>query len=239
MLDGRIKIREEVHGCVNCDKGKAEQSLWAGILPAYVPDYKLDSIAPEPEPVKVRAETRTARLQFRQDSYNILPGFKNNRAELDTVSNSIELVKKNTDVRIIGIYITGYASPEGSMAHNMALSENRAKALADYIRRYDAIAPEMLHVDWKGEDWEGFVRVLGDFPNLLKRDEVYEIIERYPDERDSASCNSRNSCRRPFTTGCSPRYTPRCAATSTASSTTCATLTSKRLAAWSMSVPTS
>ena len=44
-------------------------------------------------------------------------------------------------------------------------SENRAKALADYIRRYDAIAPEMLHVDWKGEDWEGFVRVLGDFPN--------------------------------------------------------------------------
>ena len=95
MLDGRIKIREEVHGCVNCDKGKAEQSLWAGILPAYVPDYKLDSIAPEPEPVKVRAETRTARLQFRQDSYNILPGFKNNRAELDTVSNSIELVKKN------------------------------------------------------------------------------------------------------------------------------------------------
>ena len=157
MLDGRIKIREEVHGCVNCDKGKAEQSLWAGILPAYVPDYKLDSIAPEPEPVKVRAETRTARLQFRQDSYNILPGFKNNRAELDTVSNSIELVKKNTDVRIIGIYITGYASPEGSMAHNMALSENRAKALADYIRRYDAIAPEMLHVDWKGEDWEGFV----------------------------------------------------------------------------------
>lgn len=32
------------------------------------------------------------------------------------------------------------------MAHNMALSENRAKALADYIRRYDAIAPEMLHV---------------------------------------------------------------------------------------------
>ena len=26
--------------------------------------------------------------------------------------------------------------------------------------------------------------MLGDFPNLLKRDEVYEIIERYPDERD-------------------------------------------------------
>ena len=178
MLDGRIKIREEVHGCVNCDKGKAEQSLWAGILPAYVPDYKLDSIAPEPEPVKVRAETRTARLQFRQDSYNILPGFKNNRAELDTVSNSIELVKKNTDVRIIGIYITGYASPEGSMAHNMALSENRAKALADYIRRYDAIAPEMLHVDWKGEDWEGFKELVSK-SNIKDKDLILQVLSMY------------------------------------------------------------
>ena len=66
----------------------------------------------------------------------------------------------------------------------MTLSENRAKALADYIRRHDAISPDMLHVDWKGEDWEGFVRVLGDYPNLLKRDEVYAVIERYPNERD-------------------------------------------------------
>ena len=182
MLDGRVEIREEVHGCTNCGEGKAEQGLWSGILPTFIPDYRLDSIARTravrsvPKPVPRGCSSGT-------DSYNILPGFKDNRAELDTVSNSIELVKKNTDVKIIGIYITGYASPEGSMAHNMTLSENRAKALADYIRRHDAISP-MLHVDWKGEDWEGFIRALGDFPNLLKRDEVYEIIERYPDERD-------------------------------------------------------
>ncbi|MEY8685901.1 DUF3868 domain-containing protein [Bacteroides sp. AN502(2024)] len=184
MLDGRVEIREEVHGCTNCGEGKSERDLWTGVLPAYVPDYKIDTIAPEPEPVKVRAETRTARLQFRQDSYKILPDFKNNRAELDTVSNSIELVKKNSDVKIIGIYITGYASPEGSEAHNMTLSENRAKALADYIRRHDAIAADILHVDWKGEDWEGFIHILGDCPELPKRDEVYELIERYPNRRD-------------------------------------------------------
>lgn len=184
MLDGRVEIREEVHGCTNCGEGKSEQDLLNGVLPTYIPDYRLHTIAPEPEPIKVRAETRTARLQFRQDSYKILPGLKDNRSELDTVSNSIDLVKKNTDVKIIGIYITGYASPEGSEAHNLTLSENRAKALADYIRRHDAISPDMLHVDWKGEDWEGLVRVLGNYPKLLKRDEIYEIIKRYPDKRD-------------------------------------------------------
>ena len=110
--------------------------------------------------MKVRAETRTARLQFRQDSYKIQPDFRNNRAELDTVSNSILLVKRNEDVKITGIYISGYASPEGSMAHNLTLSENRAKALAEYIRRHDDISPELIHVEWHGEDWDGFIRAL-------------------------------------------------------------------------------
>lgn len=192
MLDGRVEIREEVHGCINCNESKSEQELYNGIIPSFTPEYRTESIAPEPEPVKVRAETRTARLQFRQDSYNILPEYKNNRAELDTVSNSIELVKKNTDVSIIGIYVTGYASPEGSEAHNLKLSENRARALADYIRRHDSISADLLHVDWKGEDWEGFVRVLGDYPRLLKRDEVYEIIERYPDQRDYCELQLQN-----------------------------------------------
>lgn len=186
MLDGRIEMREHVSGCVNCEEGRMEQPIPEAekALAAFVPHYRLASIIPAPEPLKVRTEPRTARLQFRQDSYKILPEFKDNRTELDAVSNSVGLVKKNSDVKITGIYITGYASPEGSEAHNMTLSENRAKALADYIRCHDAISTDLLHVDWKGEDWKGFVRVLGDYPGLLKRDEVYEIIERYPNERD-------------------------------------------------------
>ena len=185
MLDGNIEIREEVHGCVNCGEGRAEQPLWAGVLPTYVPDYRLDSVAPEPEAVKVRAETRTARLQFRQDSYNIRPDYKNNRSELDTVSNSIQLVKDNKDVSITGIYITGYASPEGTVTHNLQLSEKRAQALADYICRHDKISVDMLHVDWKGEDWEGFRLALDGFPHLLKRDEVQRIIDECTGDRDA------------------------------------------------------
>ena len=184
MLDGRIEIREEVHGCVNCGEGEDERPLLPAVLPTYIPDYALDTIAPEPEPIKVRAETRTARLQFRQDSYKILPGFKNNRAELDTVSSSIALVKKNTDVTITGIYVTGYASPEGSVAYNLILSENRAKALVDYIRTHDGISEDMLHVTWKGEDWEGFEEMLGRIKSLMGLDQIKDLIAAYPDDRD-------------------------------------------------------
>lgn len=184
MLDGRVELREEVYGCVNCGSGESEEELMSGILPEFIPDYRLATIAPEPESVKVRAETRTARLQFRQDSYKIQPEFRNNRAELDTVSNSIQLVKRNDDVKITGIYISGYASPEGSMAHNLMLSENRAKALAEYIRRHDGISPEMLHVEWHGEDWDGFVRSLDNYRQLQGLDRIRELIAKYPDNYD-------------------------------------------------------
>ena len=81
--------------------------------------------------------------------------------------------------------------------------------------------------------------MLGDFPNLLKRDEVYEIIERYPDERDFCELQLQKLVPPTIYHRLLTEIYPALAATSTASSTTCATLTSKRLAAWSMSVPTS
>lgn len=238
MLDGHIELREEVHGCVNCGEGRSEESLPGSVLPEFIPDYRLDTVAPAPEPVKVRAETRTARLQFLRDSYKILPDLKNNRAELDTVSHSILLVKNNPDVTITGIYITGYASPEGTVAHNLRLSENRALALGDYISRQDQIDPELLHVTWKGEDWEGLRAALDRFPGLLKRDEVLRSSTNARATATHAKRSSSRSSPRPSTSGCSTRYTRCCAATNTASSTTSATSTSRRPAAWWTSAPT-
>lgn len=184
MLNGQVELREEVHGCVNCEKGDAEWRFPEVVLPEFVPAYRFRVIAPDPEPVKVRAETRTARLQFRQDSYRIRPDYKNNQAELDTVSHSIRLVQTNPDLVITGIYITGYASPEGTVAHNMRLSERRARALADYICQHEEIARDLLHVDWKGEDWEGLRVVLDKYPMLHKRDAVLRIMDRYTADRD-------------------------------------------------------
>ncbi len=184
MLDGRIELREEVHGCVNCAKGNSTQPMDGTVLPKYIPDYKYTKVAPDPEPVKVRAESRTARLQFRQDSYTLDPKFRGNQAELDTVVNSFELVKNNADLSITGVYLTGYASPEGTVAYNLKLSENRALALANYITKQADIDKELMHVDWKGEDWVGLRAAVEDCYMLLKKDEVLRIIDECDGDRD-------------------------------------------------------
>lgn len=188
MLDGRLELREEVHGCVNCEEGSSGIDLFS-VLPEYRPEYRLGRIAPEPEPYKERAESRTARLDFRQDSYRIRPEYRNNRAELDSIRNSITMVREDPALEITGIFITGYASPEATEAYNLRLSGNRSNALREYIISNWDIAPELMHSEGRGEDWDGFVKGLDECYRLAGLDRIKALIAEYPGQNDL--CESR------------------------------------------------
>ena len=163
-----------------------ENTSTGDIFPPMTPAYYSPFLQPKEEIVKRRSETRSARLQFRQDSHRIDPKFKNNAAELDTVRNSITLVKDNNDLTITGIYVTGYASPEGTFDYNMKLSERRAKAFTEYMKDdLKSVDPKLYHVDWKGEDWVGLRAEVVKHPQLLKIDEVLNIIDNCGDDKDA------------------------------------------------------
>lgn len=189
MIGGNLQLRGYVTGCALCEDGD-ETATTGDIFPPMTPVYYSPFIQPKEEIVKRRSETRSARLQFRQDSYRIDPKYKNNQAELDTVSNSISLVKDNNDLTITGIYVTGYASPEGTFAYNMKLSERRAKAFTEYIKDdLKEVNPQLYHVDWKGEDWAGLREEVVKYPGLLKREEVLNIIDNCGEDKDA--CEER------------------------------------------------
>lgn len=185
MIGGDLRLRAYVTGCALCDEGD-ENTSTGDIFPPMTPAYYSPFLHPKEEIVKRRSETRSARLQFRQDSHRIDPKFKNNAAELDTVRNSITLVKDNNDLTITGIYVTGYASPEGTFAYNMKLSERRAKAFTEYMKDdLKNVDPKLYHVDWKGEDWAGLSEEVLKHPKLLKIDEVLNIIDNCGDDKDA------------------------------------------------------
>ena len=185
MIGGNIQLRGYVTGCALCDDGD-ETATTGDILPEMTPEYYSPVMKPKEEIVKRRSETRSARVQFRQKSSNISPDYKNNRAELDSVRQSILLVKDNNDLTNTGIYVTGYASPEGSFDYNMTLSERRAKSFTEYIKEdLKGIDPSVYHVDWKGEDWAGLREEVQKHPKLLKIDEVLNIIDNCGDDKDA------------------------------------------------------
>ena len=185
MLNGRLELRADVTGCAECGEGR-ETMATGGILPYEEPVYEMAVVQqPKEEAVKRRSEVRTARLQYRQDSHNVLPRYKDNQAELDKVQASIDAVKGNTDLTITGIYVTGYASPEATVAYNQALSERRARTFAEYVQqRNPELDKSLWHVEGKGEDWDGLRKVVERYTNLLKQDEVLRIIDQCEGDLD-------------------------------------------------------
>ena len=186
MYDGRLEVREAVTGCAECDEGGETSTVDPLVLPRFIPNYVTALREPAPEPVKRRDEVRSARLQYRQDSHNVLPGYKNNRAELASVQASIDAVKENKDLTITGIYVTGYASPEAPVAYNMELSKRRAQKFVAYVQKQNPELDQSLwHVDWKGEDWIGLRKEVEKHPRLLKQDEVLRIIDQCTGDQDA------------------------------------------------------
>lgn len=186
MIDGEVLVRGYVVGCAACEEGSETASTGENILPPLSPSYATPWIAPKEEIIKRRSETKSARLQFRQNSAVIDPAFSNNRAELDTVARSISLVRDNDDLTITGIYVSGYASPEGRFDYNMKLSERRAKAFTEYIKDdLKDIDSGLYHVAWHGEDWEGVRAEVLRLPSLLKRNEVLDVIDHCGRDKDA------------------------------------------------------
>ena len=178
MYDGRLEVRESVTGCAGCDEGGETSTVDPLVLPRFIPSYVASLREPAPEPVKRRDEVRSARLQYRQDSYKTDPKFKNNANVLAEVQASIDAVKENDDLTITGIFVTGYASPEGTVPYNLKLSERRAKTFTDYVKQQNPnLDAALWHVDWKGEDWAGLREEVLKLPQLLKQSEVLAVID--------------------------------------------------------------
>ena len=153
-----LELRGYVTGCAECSEGD-EVLAAGGILPYQDPVLVVSPfVQPEEEEVKRRSEVKMARLEYPVNGYNVLPNFRKNRAELDSVQHSLETVKRNLNLTVTGVYVTGYASPEGSMPYNLRLSQQRAETFAAYVQKQNPeLKKDLWHVDWKGEDWDGFV----------------------------------------------------------------------------------
>lgn len=136
-------------------------------------------IQPEAEVEKNRVEQGAAYLDFAVGRTNINPVFGTNERELQKIDHIIGLVQTDKGSTIKGIEITGYASPEGSLAANQRLSEGRAMALRNYLEKQYPDIPESLYsVHFGGENWTDLL-VAVKASDMQYKEEVIDIIERY------------------------------------------------------------
>jgi outer membrane protein OmpA-like peptidoglycan-associated protein len=115
---------------------------------------------PEVEQIKARAQVNDVFLDFPVSQANIDPNFGNNPRELRKIETIINEIRSDQNVRVSGVTITGYASPEGEINFNNQLSRGRAEALRNLLASNTNIPANLYRVGQGGEDWEGLIRSL-------------------------------------------------------------------------------
>lgn len=150
-------------------------------------------LAPQAEAVKIREAKGSAYIDFPVNRTYINENYRDNYVELQKIRNTIDVVRNDTDTRIISVFIKGFASPEGSYANNTRLAKGRTAALKEYVRKLYEFPDTLITTAYEPEDWDGLKRYveISDLPNRegilklldseMKPDpKEFELKKRYP-----------------------------------------------------------
>ncbi|MCD8081237.1 MAG: hypothetical protein LUF04_12795 [Bacteroides sp.] len=187
MDDARL----DIHQVLGSPAGKEQLYTLSGAAQVklqprepYVVQPLFTFLTPEPEQ-KVRRMQGQAFLDFQVGCSTIVPGFRRNPEELARIEAAIRQVRDDENVELNGLFIEGYASPEGSYVSNERLARERSQALANHITQHYGIPADKIRVSSVAEDWEG-LRLLVEESDLVRRDEVLAVIDsdQEPDRKE-------------------------------------------------------
>ncbi len=150
-------------------------------LPAqYRSAFQVSYVVPGADPGSTRRESGKAYIDFPTGITKIDPDYRSNRYELERISDQIRALKNNPQVTITGIYIDGYASPEGSHERNQSLSLERAQALRSHLISIYGFSPSIIVARGQGEDWATLENLIAT-SDLYSREGMLSILRMYND----------------------------------------------------------
>ena len=175
----------------NCDacKDAIEKAAKEAVEEA-MKNYKPAEEAAAPEEEKA---DEAEEMEKNWEEKDIHLSFKVGKAEVkDTQANKEEVKKVSEDIEngreVSKIKTVGYASPEGNDDENQKLSEDRAKATAEYIEKNLGDQAEGINFESKGmgSDWDGFYKALAE-SDIKAKDEIAKEIKN--SEEPTATLN--------------------------------------------------
>ena len=180
MRGGGLVLNSQWYGCKK-DMVAEQNTLLAEPVPA-PPAPPVVVVVEKPVPAKplvfeVKKVTGNAYLDFPVGKSAIQPDFRNNAAELAKIRGTLDSLIQAKNVRVRGITLVGYASPEGSTQLNDRLSAERADALKAYLlQNYKKGDPGLISARSGGEDWNG-LRSLVAASSIRGKEALLKILD--------------------------------------------------------------
>lgn len=168
-----VLLHRSDYGC--CNTLLAEQ---VGVLGRHTEAFfpELVYVRPQGQIEKRDSLEGSAFIDFPVDQTMIYPDYRRNTAELEKIQSSIDSVRNDVDITITSVWLKGYASPEGSYAHNKELAIGRTAALKRYIQQLYRFEGDVITTDYEPEDWAG-LRYYVERSNLAHRAEIVTLID--------------------------------------------------------------
>lgn len=194
MRDAQLNMVEDLCGCgwsnITSTRSQIFNAVTLAVTEVYVPQPKMSYIQPAAEPIKNRNEVKDVFLDFRVGSAVVYKQLNNNANELQKVEGMLREIKNDKNLEIQGISFKGYASPEGSIASNLKLSDLRARSMMNFLINETGLKEIPLKAEGCGEDWEGLKKMLAG-ALISGKDKLLGIIEQ---------CGTSDVCEQKFKT---------------------------------------
>lgn len=159
MNDSRLVLARNEYSCCGnrVPDGRTElasRALWVPATPELV------YVCPAGEKVKSRSLSGTAYIDFPVDRTEIHPDYHDNIAELGKIRSTIDSVRNDKDITVTSISLKGFASPEGTYAHNTDLARERTATIRNYVLDLYHFDPSVVTFDYEPENWDGLIEWL-------------------------------------------------------------------------------
>ncbi len=139
------------------------------------------------EAPKIRHLDKRAYIDFPVNRIELRADYRRNPAQLDSIITTVKALKADKNLQVMAINIHGFASPEGTYQHNDYLAKNRARTLAEYVRKMVDLPDSIFTVSSTAEDWDGLCEYIKE-STLEKKEQLLAIAQDTkldPDARDA------------------------------------------------------
>lgn len=126
-----------------------------------------------------RFEAGTPAIYFPVGETGIIPGYGENRRELERILSLINQLASSKDTRIVKILVMGLSSPDGPSYQNEQVAEARARSLVDYLMVRTGLDASCFEQYNGKEAWYELRRLVAA-SDMAYRQEVLDVIDHTP-----------------------------------------------------------
>jgi len=119
---------------------------------------------------------KTVDLYYRNMHSSNVMELPDNVTKIENICSLVNQIAGSGEFTIVGIYVTGYTSPEGIFYDNEQLAKKRAQGVYSMLRSRCSFPESYYNVSGAGEDWNGLVDLLKNDDSAPAKYEILDII---------------------------------------------------------------